>query len=363
VLCCPHIFLNIIICRTEKTLDLFLKQYMHKNKNSFLKSPKKIKKRIRNDKKSVFLAQNHSKMAKSDKFINPFTDFGFKKLFGEEANKDLLIAFLNTLLPAQHQIAVLTYKKNEQQGGTAFDRKAIYDLYCEGPNGSRFIVEMQKAKQNYFKDRSVFYATFPIQEQAVKGDEWDYKLAPVYLIGILDFIFDEDKAIKDRKVIHIVEFKDQDNMLFYDKLMLLYLAMPNFRKKVEELQSFQDKWLYILKNLQDLSEIPVQLRDGIFKKLFQVADLANLSKEERQDYITSLKYYRDMKNVTDTAFQDGETKGKIEGLAEGEIKGKMEERLKNIQKAIRRGKLSDTEIAEDYELSLEEVQEIRSTRT
>jgi predicted transposase/invertase (TIGR01784 family) len=288
-------------------------------------------------------------MAKSDKFINPFTDFGFKKLFGEEANKDLLIAFLNTLLPAQHQIGTLTYKKNEQQGGTAFDRKAIYDLYCEGTDGSRFIVEMQKAKQNYFKDRSVFYTTFPIQEQAIKGDEWDYKLAHVYLIGILDFIFDEDKAVKDRKVIHIVELKDQDNVLFYDKLMLIYLAMPNFRKKVDELQSFQDKWLYVLKNLQDLSEIPVQFRDGIFKKLFQVADMANLSKEERQDYVTSLKYYRDMKNVTDTAFQ------------EGEIKGEIKERLKNIQKAIRRGKLSDVEIAEDFEVSLEEVHRIRTT--
>ena len=307
------------------------------------------------------MSQNHSKMAKSDKFINPFTDFGFKKLFGEEANKDLLIAFLNTLLPAQHQIVTLTYKKNEQQGGTAFDRKAIYDLYCEGTDGSRFIVEMQKAKQNYFKDRSVFYSTFPIQEQAIKGDEWDYKLAPVYLIGILDFIFDEDKAIKDRKVIHIVELKDQDNVLFYDKLMLIYLAMPNFRKKVDELQSFQDKWLYILKNLQDLSEIPVQLRDGIFKKLFQVADMANLSKEERQDYVTSLKYYRDMKNVTDTAFQDGEIKGEIKGRIEGKIEGKIEERLKNIQKAIRRGKLSDAEIAEDFEVSLEEVHQIRTT--
>jgi predicted transposase/invertase (TIGR01784 family) len=300
-------------------------------------------------------------MAKSDKFINPFTDFGFKKLFGEEANKDLLIAFLNTLLPAQHQIVTLTYKKTEQQGGTAFDRKAIYDLYCEGLDGSRFIVEMQKAKQNYFKDRSVFYTTFPIQEQAIKGDEWDYKLAPVYMIGILDFIFDEDKAIKDRKVIHIVELKDQDNVVFFEKLMLLYLAMPNFRKKADELQSFQDKWLYVLKNLQDLSEIPVQLRDGIFKKLFQVADMANLSKEERQDYVTSLKYYRDLKNVTDTAFYEGEIKGKIEGKIEGKREGQMEERLKNLQKAILRGKLTDAEIAEDCEVTLEYVQQLRVT--
>jgi predicted transposase/invertase (TIGR01784 family) len=292
-------------------------------------------------------------MTKSDKFINPFTDFGFKKLFGEEENKDLLIAFLNTLLPAPHRIVTLTYKRTEQQGGTAFDRKAIFDLYCEGEGGTKFIVEMQKAKQNYFKDRSVFYTTFPIQEQAVRGDDWDYKLAPVYMIGILDFIFDEDRAIQDREVIHYVELKDQHNRVFYEKLVFIYLAMPNFRKKLTELNTFQDKWFYVLKNLQHLSEIPVELRDGVFKKLFQVADMANLSKEERQDYITSLKYYRDMKNVTDTAFQEGEMKGFVEGEARTKWNG--------IKKAIHRGKLLDAEIAEDFEVSIEYVQQVRET--
>ncbi len=308
-------------------------------------------------------------MTKLDKFINPFTDFGFKKLFGEEENKDLLINFLNTLLPTQHRIVTLNYRKTEQQGSTAFDRKAIFDLYCEGEGGSKFIVEMQKAKQNYFKERSLFYTTFPIQEQAIRGDEWDYKLAPVYMIGILDFIFDEDKAIQDRDVIHYVELKDQHNRVFYEKLVFLYLAMPNFRKKLTDLSSFQDKWFYVLKNLQNLSEIPVELRDGVFKKLFQVADLANLSKEERQDYITSLKYYRDLKNVTDTAFQEGENKGKLEGKLEGKIEGKLEgiaegeakAKLKGIEKAIRRGRLTDAEIAEDAEVTVEYVLQIRST--
>jgi predicted transposase/invertase (TIGR01784 family) len=93
-------------------------------------------------------------MKKTTQFINPFTDFGFKKLFGEEENKDLLIDFLNTLLPKDHQIVTLTYKPNDQSGLTVFDRRAIFDLYCEGVGGSKFIVEMQKAKQTYFKDRA-----------------------------------------------------------------------------------------------------------------------------------------------------------------------------------------------------------------
>ena len=128
-----------------------------------------------------------------DKYINPLTDFGFKKLFGTEPNKILLIDFLNQILPDKHKIKDLNYSRNEQFGQTDLDRKAIFDLYCIGESGERFIVEVQKAKQNYFKDRSIYYSSFPIQEQAKKGD-WDYKLAPVYTVGILDFIFDDHKT-------------------------------------------------------------------------------------------------------------------------------------------------------------------------
>ncbi|MFV0345492.1 MAG: Rpn family recombination-promoting nuclease/putative transposase, partial [Bacteroidales bacterium] len=114
-----------------------------------------------------------------DRYINPLTDFGFKKLFGTEVNKDLLIDFLNQLLPEYHRIKDLTYRQNEHLPHTEVDRKAVFDIYCESESGEKFIVEMQKAKQNFFKDRSVFYATFPIQEQAHKG-EWNFKLAAVY---------------------------------------------------------------------------------------------------------------------------------------------------------------------------------------
>jgi len=123
------------------------------------------------------------------RYLNPYTDFGFKKLFGEEANKELLVDFLNEVLPAPHKIAQLTLKPTEKLGNVNSDRKAIYDIYCENKDGQKFIVEMQKAKINFFKDRTVFYSTFPIQEQAEKG-EWDYKLSPVYCIAILDFTFD-----------------------------------------------------------------------------------------------------------------------------------------------------------------------------
>ncbi|MCT4664682.1 MAG: Rpn family recombination-promoting nuclease/putative transposase, partial [Flavobacteriales bacterium] len=134
-----------------------------------------------------------------EKFINPFTDFGFKRLFGEEPNKDLLLDFLNELLKENEgRIVELNYMKTEHLDSTQIDRKAIFDIYCENEKGEKFIVELQKAKQKFFKDRSVFYSTFPIREQAPKS-EWDFELKSVYTIGILDFVFDNDGDTEEEK--------------------------------------------------------------------------------------------------------------------------------------------------------------------
>ena len=109
-----------------------------------------------------------------DRYINLLTDFGFKRIFGTEANKQFTIDFLNTLLPEHHHIQDLTFKNNENLGLTPLDRRAILDVFCEGANGEQFIVEMQRTRQAFFKDGSLFYATFPIQEQSTRGD-WDYR--------------------------------------------------------------------------------------------------------------------------------------------------------------------------------------------
>ncbi|MEN9503865.1 MAG: hypothetical protein RI964_3150 [Pseudomonadota bacterium] len=258
-----------------------------------------------------------------DKYVNPFTDFGFKKLFGEEPHKELLISFLNTLLPEKHRIQDLQYTRNEYQGYTSLDRKAIFDLNCVSPSGERFIVELQKAKQNYFKDRSVYYSTFPIQEQAQRGD-WDYKLAAVYTIGILDFVFDEDKAADNKEVMHTIQLKNQNGHVFYDKLTFIYLTLPNFKKTQQELVTEQDKWFYIFRHLHELQEVPTVLHEAIFLKLFEAAQIACFNPEERQAYEDSLKYYRDLKNVTDTAEQKGREEGISLGLERGVELGKQQ---------------------------------------
>lgn len=248
-------------------------------------------------------------MALQDKYINPFTDYGFKKLFGTEINKDLLIDFLNQVLPERHHIQDLSYTPTEQLGASEVDRKAIFDLYCTSPSGERFIVEVQKAKQNYFKDRSVYYSTFPIQEQAKKGD-WDYQLAAVYTIGILDFVFDDGRH--KGQVRHEVKLKDQDCQVFYDKLTFIYLEMPNFKKTESELETDFDKWMYVLRHLPYLQNRPAALQERIFQKLFEAAEIARFDAEEKARYEESLKYYRDLKNVVDTSYEEGKAEKEIE---------------------------------------------------
>ncbi len=237
----------------------------------------------------------------AERYINPFTDYGFKKLFGEEPNKDLLLDFLNVLLQdEQGEIVDLTYLKSENLGTGELDRKAIFDLYCENERGEKFIVELQKTKQNFFKDRTIYYATFPIREQAKRAD-WNYELKAVYTIAILDFVFDEDKA-EPGKFRYDVKLTDTETKaVFYDKLTFIYLEMPKFNKTVEELETRFDKWLYVIRNLNRLDKVPDKLRERIFEKLFETAEIARFTPDQIRSYEDSLKYYRDMKNSLDTA--------------------------------------------------------------
>lgn len=246
------------------------------------------------------------------KYLNPFTDFGFKKIFGEEASKPLLIDFLNSLLPQSDKIVDLTFKNNEQLGQTDIDRKAIYDIYCENEKGEKFIVELQKAKQNYFKERTIYYSTFPIREQAEKG-EWNYNLKAVYCIGILDFTFDDYEVEPEKsEVVHTIKLKNQNGKTFYEKLTYIYLEMPNFKLAESQLKTRLDKWLYFIKYLEDFQTIPKIFSDEVFSQAFAKAELAKFGQSELANYENSLKIYRDLKGVIDTAYDEGKLEGKLE---------------------------------------------------
>ena len=250
-----------------------------------------------------------------EKYINPFTDYGFKRLFGEEPNKDLLLDFLNELLKDQEgKITELSYLPNEKLPISVGDRRAIFDIYCTNEKGEQFIVEMQKAEQKFFKDRTIFYSTFPIQEQARNKDRfWDFELKAVYTIGILDFVFEESEPDKYR---HDVKLTEQETKkVFYDKLNYIYLEMPKFNKTEKELETRFDKWMFVLKNLPKLERIPVKLKEKIFLKLFEIAEIAKLDPNEYKKYEASVNAYRDILNIKNTAFE----KGIENGIEKGEV--------------------------------------------
>lgn len=170
--------------------------------------------------------------ALQERYVNFYTAFAFKKLFGTEANKDLLISFLNSLFDGTEVIKSLNYLNVEHLGHNAAERKAVFDVYCENEKGEKFLIEMQKAEQEYFKDRSIFYSTFPVQEQAPQG-RWNFKLNKVYTIGILNFCIDEGNADYMRREVKLMDTHTKE--VFYDKLTYIYLEMPKFRKTEQEL--------------------------------------------------------------------------------------------------------------------------------
>ena len=251
-----------------------------------------------------------------ERYISLLTDFGFKRIFGTAPNKDLLINFLNSLFAGKEVIKDVKYLNTEHFGDNASARKAIFDVYCEGEDGEKFIVEMQNAYQDFFKDRSLFYSTFPIREQAKKSADWDFNLSRVYTVALLNFDMKEE-AFDKKEITHTVKLCDiKTNKVFYKKLDFIYVEIAKFKKKEDELETLYDKWLFVLKNLYKLERRPKALRDKVFDRLFKEAEIATFTPEELREYEDSLKAYRDIKNSIDTARREGHMEGRVEGEAQ-----------------------------------------------
>ena len=261
-----------------------------------------------------------------ERYISLLTDFGFKRIFGSDINKDLLIDFLNSLFNGEQVVKNVTYLNSEHVGDVYAERKAIFDVYCENEHGEKFIVEMQNAYQTYFKDRSLYYATFPIREQASKGDNWNFKLQHVYVVALLNYDMNEE-AFSHESINHDVGLLDkQTHKVFNNKLTFKYVEIARFNKDINELETNFDKWLYVLRNLSRLDNQPTYLRNEVFNRLFSQAEIARFDKTELKAYEDSLKAYRDIKNSLDTAKEEGRAEGRAEGLAEGRAEGLAEGR-------------------------------------
>ena len=286
-----------------------------------------------------------------DKYINPYTDFGFKLLFGTAMNKELLISFLNALLFKEETVKDVTYLNAEHLDTQEYDRRAVFDVYCENEKGEKFLVEMQRGEQQFFKDRSVYYATFPIREQSQRG-KWDYELKAVYIIGILNFTFNDTDGDYFHHEVKLVDL--YTHKVFYDKLTFIYLEMPKFNKKEDELESMFDKWLFVLRNLSSLFERPRALQNRVFDRLFEAAEIAKFNPKELGEYWESLKIFRDWYSVMSTQLKKGREEGLKEGLEKGLEQGRKEECFKNAKKMKQAGIAFDV-IAQVTGLSIGEI--------
>ena len=279
------------------------------------------------------------------RFINPFSDWGFKKIFGQEINKDLLIKFLNDLLDGEHHIEDLTFKDKEQLPELKSMRGIIFDVYCTTDKGEHFIVEMQNRYQPYFTDRSIYYASRTIVNQGIKGtveteygkrEVWNYLLAPVYTICLLNYGIDELTPTKFRTDVALMDMKEKT--IFSNRVRLIYLMLPLFDKKTEaECKTDFERWIYILKNMSTFERMPFEARNAVFKKLSEIADISALSVEDRERYDESIKVMLDYNATMEGAALLGRREGIEEGIKEGRKEGIKESKLVTARLMLENG--------------------------
>ena len=267
------------------------------------------------------------KVGSEGKYIDLMVDWSFKKIFGTEVNKDILIEFLKVIFP-QYAISDITYVPTEQLGIMEDDRKAIFDVLCRTVDGKTFLVEMQRGYQKHFFERALFYTSFPIMKQGKKAlaeeargnRPWDFSLDGVFFLGILNFKYEDDEMTEHRYRL----MEATSKKLMTDKLEFVFVEVEKFDKGEDELETDLDKWLYLLKNMSNLLERPERLRDRIFTKLFDVAELAQLDDKDRTNYIKAMNTERDTYNQIEYARETGREEGLKEGHKKGHKEGKEE---------------------------------------
>lgn len=300
------------------------------------------------------------------KYVDILSDVGFKIVFGKEANKNIIIEFLNHVI-TDRSIVDFEYIDKEKLGGYAKSKKNVYDLYCKTDDGSRIIVEVQKDQQKYFVDRSLYYLTHLVQDQLSRGDD-EYTLCPVYFISILNFCLDELRQTDSVKS-HF-RLKECDMGLeLTDKYNLIYIELPKFTKSLEEIHGdVLDGFYYCLKHMGKLEERPLCLQQKVFEQLFMAAKVAKMTQEEYSQYVRIMTTERDRRNQLSFALekanqqgmeqgiQRGIQKGIQQGMEQGRIAGKQELLIEQIKSNI--NKMSIEQLSKVLCISEEEVRKI-----
>jgi len=284
----------------------------------------------------------------SGKFIDPLSDWGFRHYFDSEPNKEILIEFLNDLFEGEKHIETLERAPTEHDGDSEEDKRVIFDLHCRGSNGEYFIIEMQRIRQEYFKDRALYYTSRLIQRQLPKGKAVNsYQLPEVFLIAFLEFRMDERQ--QTRYFHDIALCNKSTGEVFYKKFGFKFIELPNFVKEGDELESERDKWFYLLKHMSKMDKVPKFLDKRVFKLIFKIGEVSKLKKEERMAYEASLKAKWDTQNAFDTIRKEERAR------ADQEKHNALVDSAKSLKET---GLLSNEQIAESLKLPLEVVEKL-----
>ena len=240
-------------------------------------------------------------------------DDWFKRTFGTEPNKGLLIMLLKELIP-EHDIKDLTYVQQEHINPFPGKKDALIDVECVDTDGTRFIVEMQVARQRFFYERSLFYSTFGIQQQVEKSSSMDYGFPPVYFVGFMDFSLHEGS---DRVLYRYSLRENETGEVMTGSLQFVFLELTNCRKALTPEATLLDNFCYALHNMEHLTDRPEELKEEIFKRLFKTAEIATFTPEERIKYENDMTTERDIQNYISYAREKGLEEGMEKGIEKG----------------------------------------------
>ena len=291
------------------------------------------------------------------KYIDPMVDFAFKKIFKDSGNKKLLIRPLNEFFDLD--ITDIEIRESEHLGETKKDRRASFDIYCEASDKSKFIIEVQIAPQTHFQKRALYYSTFPIREQAPRGflgrrKNWNFNFAPVYFLGLIDFNMPHPEPEKYDPNIFIHKFSIRHEITgerYADSLTLAFCEIARFNKKKEECNTFEDRFLYLFKNLPTFAERPELLwNDPYFDEFLEVAEFVSMTPEEKRKYNEDLKMRYDYDNTIAYAKEQGFKQGVESGIKQG-----VEQNQESTAKKMLAKGYDVSEISELTSLSPEEI--------
>ena len=287
----------------------------------------------------------------SNRYVNLLKNSGFKAVFGDENNKDVIIGVLNMLLPARHQVTDITYLRTELQGPIVTNREYHYDFVCRDTEGLTFIVEMQRYDEEYWFKRCVSYCCRSYDRLTVKGEKKEnveeesennnkleptgYDVQPLYFIGFMDTdLKHENEQEWDGKYISEYTFLEKTTHELQDEtIFIIFAELKRFHKSEEECETALDKLLYLFKNIGEMEDDENWNKDIFWQRFFRACEIAAFDEKKRAQYEQDMYDERRFQGQLAASYKNG-----LEaGIAEGREEGREAERLENAKKLIEAG--------------------------